>query len=229
MATTVHCPQCSRELRVPDELIGKKVKCPACSTTFMASVAGPEAAAPSPGPASEYEESPAAPRQPRPTASQADYEESEEQYDRPMARPKAFKRGLRVVRPPAICLLVTGILGLLSTGYFLVSLAVSDRALIEAQMQQQHPARNPEEKKMQQDMLDFMLGPTGKLACVLFVFVNLIIILGSVMMLIGKMRWLAYMASILSMIDCCCCLIGIPFGIWSLIALNNPEAKAAFD
>jgi len=29
-------------------------------------------------------------------------------------------------------------------------------------------------------------------------------------------------------LDCVCCLLGIPFGIWSLIALNNPDAKSAF-
>src|SRR5713101_5732878 len=36
MATIVDCPSCSRKLRVPDELLGKKVKCPTCSGTFDA-------------------------------------------------------------------------------------------------------------------------------------------------------------------------------------------------
>ena len=228
MPNTIHCPSCGRELRVPDELIGKKVKCPACATTFTASVAGPEAAPPSPGPEPGYEETPAPTRRPRPAAPEAEYEEPEEDYDRPARRPKAFRRGLVALRAPAICLMVTGVLGLLSTAYFLVSLAMSDRAILEAQVQQQHPLQNAEEKQMQQNMLDFMLGPTGKLACFLFILVNLVIILGSIMMLIGKMRWLAYTASILSMIDCCCCIVGIPFGIWSLIALNNPDVKSAF-
>ena len=46
MPNTIHCPQCNRELRVPDELLGKKVKCPACSTTFTASIAASEAEPP---------------------------------------------------------------------------------------------------------------------------------------------------------------------------------------
>ena len=82
---------------------------------------------------------------------------------------------------------------------------------------------------MQDNVLNFMFGPLGIFSYVVFIFINLIIILGSIMMLVGKMRGLAYIASILAMIDCCCCLVGIPFGIWSLIALNNPDAKAAFE
>jgi predicted Zn finger-like uncharacterized protein len=41
MPSTVPCPSCGRELRVPDELIGKLVKCPACSQTFTASLSVP--------------------------------------------------------------------------------------------------------------------------------------------------------------------------------------------
>jgi predicted Zn finger-like uncharacterized protein len=46
MATIVDCPSCNRKLRVPDELLGKKVKCPTCSGTFdavAASVSSPSA------------------------------------------------------------------------------------------------------------------------------------------------------------------------------------------
>src|SRR4029077_15339347 len=41
MQNTIPCPSCQRELRVPDQLIGKLVKCPACSTTFTASFSEP--------------------------------------------------------------------------------------------------------------------------------------------------------------------------------------------
>src|SRR5438132_2773493 len=41
MASTVPCPSCGRELRIPDDLIGKLVKCPACSQTFTASLSAP--------------------------------------------------------------------------------------------------------------------------------------------------------------------------------------------
>ena len=36
MTQTLACPSCSRQLRVPDELVGCLVKCPACSHNFPA-------------------------------------------------------------------------------------------------------------------------------------------------------------------------------------------------
>jgi predicted Zn finger-like uncharacterized protein len=56
MAITLGCPSCGRALRVPEELLGKAVRCPECRTTFTGPPApadtapAPEAAAP---PASE--------------------------------------------------------------------------------------------------------------------------------------------------------------------------------
>src|SRR3981189_84925 len=38
MPEVVTCPQCERQLRVPDELIGQRVKCPTCGTNFTANV-----------------------------------------------------------------------------------------------------------------------------------------------------------------------------------------------
>lgn len=36
MPIQIACPSCARELRVPDGLIGKQVRCPSCQTTFTA-------------------------------------------------------------------------------------------------------------------------------------------------------------------------------------------------
>src|SRR6266851_1919489 len=38
-ALIIDCPSCSRKLRVPDELLGKAVKCPTCEHTFQATAA----------------------------------------------------------------------------------------------------------------------------------------------------------------------------------------------
>jgi hypothetical protein len=40
MPENITCPQCGRELRVPETLLGKKVKCPGCATTFTAPAPG---------------------------------------------------------------------------------------------------------------------------------------------------------------------------------------------
>src|SRR5260370_40925872 len=36
MPITTRCPECDRPLRVPDDLVGKNVKCPGCTATFLA-------------------------------------------------------------------------------------------------------------------------------------------------------------------------------------------------
>jgi predicted Zn finger-like uncharacterized protein len=46
-AELVSCPECQRKLRVPNDLIGKQVKCPTCGQTFKAD---PAAQAPAPPP-----------------------------------------------------------------------------------------------------------------------------------------------------------------------------------
>jgi len=52
MSSLIDCPSCSRKLRVPDDLLGQKVKCPTCGDKF-------DAIAPSPDGASEMGPSPA--------------------------------------------------------------------------------------------------------------------------------------------------------------------------
>ncbi len=37
MTTLTSCPTCRRQLRVPDDLLGKSVRCPACGVTFTGS------------------------------------------------------------------------------------------------------------------------------------------------------------------------------------------------
>jgi hypothetical protein len=66
MSFVSECPSCGQKLKVPDNLVGKKVRCSKCASTFVAEsvTAKPPAAAPPPAPA----------RPPRD-------DEREEQYD----------------------------------------------------------------------------------------------------------------------------------------------------
>ncbi|HMJ91646.1 MAG TPA: hypothetical protein VK530_17625, partial [Candidatus Acidoferrum sp.] len=59
-----------------------------------------------------------------------------------------------------------------------------------------------------------------------------LMIFGGLKMRKGQSYKLAQTASVLAMIPCtasCCCVVGLPIGIWSLILLNKPEVKAAFE
>jgi predicted Zn finger-like uncharacterized protein len=104
MPEIISCPECERKLRVPDHLLGKKVKCPGCGTMFTGRAAGegedvtpktkPRAAAPReerveekpraarrsvvPPPEEEYEED-------RPRRRRRD-EDEEDEDDRPRSR-----------------------------------------------------------------------------------------------------------------------------------------------
>src|SRR5712691_7445887 len=41
-ALVIDCPSCSRKLQVPDELLGKAVKCPTCEHTFQSTAVPPK-------------------------------------------------------------------------------------------------------------------------------------------------------------------------------------------
>ncbi len=73
-----------------------------------------------------------------------------------------------------------------------------------------------------------MTGPTTIAIELVLVLLNLGVILGGSMMLMARMRWLAITGSILAMLPNCCCLLGLPFGIWSLIVLMRQDVANAF-
>ena len=72
------CPSCGRALRVPDDLIGKNVKCPGCQTTFLAADEDAPASPRPPGPEDAYRATQAPP--PRP--SQETYREEDRKSTR---------------------------------------------------------------------------------------------------------------------------------------------------
>jgi hypothetical protein len=60
---------------------------------------------------------------------------------------------------------------------------------------------------------------------------NLLALVGAIKMKnLSSSGW-AYTSAILSVIPCTngiCCILGLPFGIWALIVLSNPDVKRAF-
>ena len=57
MPTTTTCPSCNGPLRIPDELVGRRVRCPVCQTIFDAASASSAPAPPAdPAPAPEPEQ-----------------------------------------------------------------------------------------------------------------------------------------------------------------------------
>ena len=59
-----------------------------------------------------------------------------------------------------------------------------------------------------------------------------LVILGGFKMLKLRSWVLCVIASFVAMIPCftsCCCVVGLPIGIWALVVLFNSEVKRAFD
>jgi hypothetical protein len=77
----------------------------------------------------------------------------------------------------------------------------------------------------------FYFGSSGVIVCALLsVVASPIVIFGASQMLRARRYSLSRTAAVLAMVPCTslCCVLGLPVGIWALIILNNPEAKAAF-
>jgi hypothetical protein len=122
--------------------------------------------------------------------------------------------------PPAICLIVVAVLGLMAS---LLNIVVA--------VAFEPPAPDPNAPPFMQG---FQRGGFGPIAAVVhsgFLLLNLVILFGGVQMLRMKNRTLAIAASVLSMMNfgTCCCLLGLPMGIWSLIILMKEDVIEAFE
>ncbi|HRF02151.1 MAG TPA: hypothetical protein PLI18_16665 [Pirellulaceae bacterium] len=153
------------------------------------------------------------------------FQPSHNPYSSPMNAP-TYAGGPQAARgklmPVGIALLVVGIFGVLfGTGYFILTLiGLQMNPELEAQRQ----AMGEEEK------VGFYIGYYGMLAWLAFQPVgSLIVSLGSISFLRQKGRGLAMFTAILAVIPCCTsplCGLGLPFGIWALVVLADPNVKA---
>jgi len=124
------------------------------------------------------------------------------------------------VQAPAIALIVCGVLSLLASIYAVIN------ALISAP-----PPVPPNAPEFMTEVMKNTVGPIAAIIQSIFVVVAIGILLGGIQMLRLKARGLAIAASVLSMINIgsCCCILGLPIGIWALVILLMGDVKQAFD
>jgi len=266
-------------LEVPDELMGKRVKCPACKLIFTAAPPGappagsPRAGRQSPDSKSEVavrrgspklppfeieEEDEEQPRVRKKAVRRRDEEEEEEEEDRPRVRRKAVGRRIEddedeeeddedeekekeeetrprrrrragkssrqqassAVVAPAICLMVTGGLGI---AIAIAALAVNlgGLALLKAADEDEDGIGKVQWVSSQARSLRASF--TG-------ICWGIAVLGGGI-----QMKRLSSFKSVLSacifaMLPCNpCCLLGIPFGIWGIVAINRWDVKREFD
>lgn len=201
----ISCPQCGKMLESPYP-IPERAQCPFCAAVFTPTPLVPPPAQPPPPPVI-HSTTPFAP----PTAS----------FEPPSIVAQANDR----VRIPAIGMMIGGILSML---YALIDLVFCIHLLIGFQQGAPPPNLPPFMQNL------FQPNPTQMTVEAIFDGVKMVacivIIYGSIKMLRLESYGLAVTSSVISVIPCiaCCCFLGIPFGIWSLVVLNRPEVRATF-
>jgi hypothetical protein len=144
---------------------------------------------------------------------------------------EAREAAVRAVKGPAIALIIIASLacvfaswGMISTAFFHPDTEYFSRMLQQYQ--------DPAVREFMQRVMRMSAGPIGIASAGLHLAVSVVILLGALRMLnLQNYQW-AFVASILAMVPCvtpaCCCILGLPFGIWALVVLNRPEVKSQF-
>ncbi len=243
MPILIQCPSCERRLRVPDNLLGKQVKCPSCQTTFTAAEDGESEetlrspaeerpavtprrrpAAPPPEEDEGYEEerpSRASRRRP-PDEEDEEQEEDYEEEDRPRRRRRRRRRSTAdaegAVAGPAIALLITGILGVL-VGVVNIIFQVANP----------NGAGQPFGGPPGGGAPDASFRVGQMIGAGLSLVLPILVTAGAIQMKRLQGYGLAMTAAIVAMVPCTpCCLLGLPFGIWALVVLAREDVKRAF-
>ena len=133
------------------------------------------------------------------------------------------------LKVPAVLLVILGVLGLLFTmvGPFLKAPMMDTMLQVFEKMNVQLPA---DQKAQMEAAKTAGLGLSDIFSLALGLVVNTVILVGGLKMMKLQSWGLALASAILVMLPCgsCCCLIGLPIGIWAVIQLNKPEVKSAF-
>jgi TRAP-type uncharacterized transport system fused permease subunit len=143
------------------------------------------------------------------------------------------------VAAPAIALIITAIISIIGWigwgGYNIATLPAQRRMFEQQQQQALQQQKNADPRQAQQVQQAMQMGMNVGIGMVVAfatigVISNMLTLVGGLKMKGLQSHGLAMMASILAVIPCLspCCLLGIPFGIWSLMVLSKPEVKAAF-
>lgn len=135
-----------------------------------------------------------------------------------------------LVNVPGILLITYGALGI---AYALFGLVMNVVAGDANAAQMDSVLRDPNLPPAVKDVMRTFAGSGGK---VIQILVNLLsmglgalIAFGGFQMRNLKSHGLAFAACIAAMLPCtCCCLLGLPLGIWGIATLTKPEVKAAF-
>ena len=136
------------------------------------------------------------------------------------------------VKTPAILLIVSGVIGIL-TGVFGggsmagVYLGLQDEIMQELRDEPQDPEITPEMMQMTMNAM----GWAGVAIAVLGLITGVVSIIGGVKMMKLEGRGIALFAAAVSLVPCAqgCILFSLPVGIYAIVVLCDSQVKQAFD
>jgi phage FluMu protein Com len=242
MPFTIACTNCEKTLKVPDEMAGKKVRCPACKSVVLVPAANDEdAAIQEDAPAPKKKAAPPPLRKRRDEEEEEDEPEEEEDLDsddddEPRRKRKRYRDdddevdvrrkrksshayALGRTAGPGIALMVCGGTG---TVVFIAAAILNfiGIALFAQAGQIQVPAgQNPGAYQFGQ-----VVGS------VFMITINAVVGYGGYQIKTLSNYRSAMATAIVAMIPFCspCYIIGIPFGIWALVVLLDERVKKSF-
>jgi hypothetical protein len=147
------------------------------------------------------------------------------------ARIGSHETALQRVKTPAVALMVTAILNIILALWSLVQMMFSspDLQQVNSELAQ---LNNPQIEQFVQKMLHLMYGPLGIVNILVELAISVLILAGAKKMKSLRSYEFALAAAALSTVPCLtpCCgyLLGLVFGIWSLVVLRKPEVKSHF-
>ena len=223
MAEISKCPQCERQLRVPDHLLGKKVKCPSCGTMFTAGAKKEiEVEAEVDDDDVQVDEEEIRKGKNRPARSEREeYEEEDRDDEQEEERRRKKKRRMASrkeaearVMAPAISMLITGVFGILM-GLFYLAIAIFDLNALGGLNRARIRSTN--------ELV------AGYAVAIVFLIWGIVVLLGALYLKNLRNFSTVMVATIFAMLPCnLCCVLGLPFGIWTLVVLNNADVKKSF-
>jgi len=129
---------------------------------------------------------------------------------------------LSLVKGPAIALIVTAGLGIAFYGFSGLFTLFTGGTMFHQEMP-------PDLPPQMRAFFEGMQGPLAGVINLVIAALNGFVLFGAIKLLRLQNHGVAMVAAVAAMLPCqCCCLFGLPFGIWALVVLNKPEVKSQF-
>ncbi|PTL79393.1 hypothetical protein [Vitiosangium sp. GDMCC 1.1324] len=137
----------------------------------------------------------------------------------------------REVSAPAILLMVIGALVSANVLYSLIKLLATRGEMPPLPPELYNNPQLGPYRDLMEKLIRLLSGPLGISFNVFGLAQGVLMVLGGLKMKTLTNYRLAMAGAIAALVPCfigCCCVMGLPVGIWSVVVLNKPEVKSAF-